>query len=143
MIASHAKYLEIDLTIPIIMEPFRLIVPWPKEESRLWAIIRPFQLPVKSQSFPLVSSSFINRLTTFEKVWISLGVTILAMATSLSLLSGLFLRYVGHQEPTAAPNRPPAIIRPIFSFASMLHNFSFLLSHLTNQGEMFNYLSID
>ena len=34
------------MTIPYKIEPWHLIVPWPKEESRLLATIRPFQLPV-------------------------------------------------------------------------------------------------
>jgi hypothetical protein len=41
--ASHAKYLSCDLSTPVMMEPYYIVVPWPKEESRLLAPIRPFQ----------------------------------------------------------------------------------------------------
>ena len=43
LVASASAYSQIDITVPVMMEPFRLIVPWPKEESRLLAPIRPFQ----------------------------------------------------------------------------------------------------
>ena len=46
VISSHAKYLTCDLSIPAMMEPNYIVVPWPKEESRLLAPIRPFQPPV-------------------------------------------------------------------------------------------------
>ena len=40
---SQARNKLVDLSVPFMMEPYRIIVPWPKEESRLLAIIRPFQ----------------------------------------------------------------------------------------------------
>ena len=46
LLSSHSKYQLVDLTVPFSIEPWHLIVPWPKEESRLLATIRPFQLPV-------------------------------------------------------------------------------------------------
>jgi hypothetical protein len=46
LISSHSKYQLVDLTVPFAIEPWHLIVPWPKEEGRLLATIRPFQLPV-------------------------------------------------------------------------------------------------
>ena len=46
VISSHSKYQVVDMTIPFRIELWHLIVPWPKEESRLLATIRPFQLPV-------------------------------------------------------------------------------------------------
>ena len=44
-ITLHIKhYLQnVELSFPIYMEPYRLVVPWPKEENRLLAPIRPFQ----------------------------------------------------------------------------------------------------
>ena len=36
----------IDASVPVMMNPLRLLVPWPEEESRLLAPIRPFQLTV-------------------------------------------------------------------------------------------------
>ena len=44
--SSHAKYQLVDLSIPMMIEPYSIVVPWPKEESRLLAPIRPFQPPV-------------------------------------------------------------------------------------------------
>ena len=46
LLSSYAKYQVVDMTIPFMIEPWHLIVPWPKEESRLLATVRPFQLPV-------------------------------------------------------------------------------------------------
>ena len=42
-VASETKNKLVDLSVPFMIEPHRIIVPWPKEESRLLAIIRPFQ----------------------------------------------------------------------------------------------------
>ena len=46
IVPSHSKYLATDFTVPILADPFYIIVPWPKEQSRLLAMIRPFQYPV-------------------------------------------------------------------------------------------------
>ena len=46
MVPSHSKYLLTDFTVPLLSDPFRMIVPWPKEQSRLLAPVRPFQYPV-------------------------------------------------------------------------------------------------
>lgn len=43
VVQSHLKFLVNDLTIPILVEPWPIIVPWPEEENRLLAPIRPFQ----------------------------------------------------------------------------------------------------
>ena len=50
VIVSHAKFLVSDPSTFILIEPFYLLVPWPKEESRILAPILPFQPPV-SQPF--------------------------------------------------------------------------------------------
>ena len=46
IIVSHSKYQQFDFSTAMIIEPYRLLVPWPKEESRLLAPIRPFDLGV-------------------------------------------------------------------------------------------------
>ena len=51
ILPSPSKYEVIDTTVPFLIEPYRLVVPWPKPESRLLAPIRPFQ--------PLVICSYI------------------------------------------------------------------------------------
>ena len=43
VISSHSKFQQCDLSTPIMIEPFGLVVPYPKEENRLLAPIRPFQ----------------------------------------------------------------------------------------------------
>lgn len=48
IVPSHAKYQQFDFTVPMQIEPYRLVVPWPEEESRLLAPIRPFELPVST-----------------------------------------------------------------------------------------------
>ena len=50
MVASHARYQIVDLSYPVQLAPMRIVVPWPSEESRLLAPIRPFQ--------PMVCSIF-------------------------------------------------------------------------------------
>ena len=44
------NYSEIDLSVPVMIQPYRLIVPWPDKESCLLAPLRPFQ-PVSLYSF--------------------------------------------------------------------------------------------
>ena len=36
----------IDVSFPIVISSFRIVVPWPEAESRLLAPIKPFQWPV-------------------------------------------------------------------------------------------------
>lgn len=62
MIQSHSKYLVVDLTIPIVMEPFPIIVPWPKKENRLLAPIRPFQPLVKNHLIERKLHEYLARL---------------------------------------------------------------------------------
>lgn len=40
---NHRFYLQADLSVPLMIAPFRIAVPWPATESRLLAPIRPFQ----------------------------------------------------------------------------------------------------
>ena len=51
----HDVYQKIDVSFPVLMDPYRLIVPWPDEESRLLAPIRPFQ--------PLVAIILFNNFS--------------------------------------------------------------------------------
>ena len=53
--SSYAKYQVIDLSIPMMIEPYSIVVPWPKEESRLLAPIRPFQPPVMNTFVPKIN----------------------------------------------------------------------------------------
>ena len=41
----------VDIPYPVIMTPFRMIVPAPVEESRLFAFVRPFQPMVTANKF--------------------------------------------------------------------------------------------
>ena len=66
------------------------------------------------------------------KVWLCLGISLAVMAPVLTFLSNLYRRYI-EKYSNPNPSRPP-IRRPIFDFYSLLHNFSFLLSLITNQG---------
>jgi len=51
-ISIQAEQLEsIDISYPISLNPFRMIVPAPKEKSRLFAFIRPFQPLVTAAKF--------------------------------------------------------------------------------------------
>lgn len=43
---EHLKI--VDIPYPVIMTPFRMIVPAPVEQSRLFAFVRPFQPMVKT-----------------------------------------------------------------------------------------------
>ena len=48
IVATPSAYFLVDLTVQVLMKPYRLIVPWPDEESRLLAPIRPFDPKVKT-----------------------------------------------------------------------------------------------
>ena len=44
---SHSKYEEVDLSIPWLIQPIRMVVPWPEDgNENLIAITRPFEPPV-------------------------------------------------------------------------------------------------
>ena len=107
-VANSPKYEQIDFSVPKMIEPYVIIVPWPKEESRIWASIRPFQ----------------------PMVWLWLAVALFVLTPFLTFLSGFYLRFIG---PIASMRH-----RPIINFADLLHNVSFLLSHITNQGTFFS-----
>ena len=70
------------------------------------------------------------------KVWLCLGITIAVMSPVLAILSGLYVRYVSAitDHPHQHHDDNISNRRPIISFDGLLHNASFLLSHLTNQG---------
>ena len=106
LVANPDKYKQVDISVPKMIEPYIIIVPWPKEESRLLASIRPFQ----------------------PMVWIWLGATILILIPFLTFLSGFYQRYVTRNSGNSS------IGGPIIGFYGLLHNASFLLSHITNQG---------
>ena len=75
------------------------------------------------------------------KVWLCLGISLAVMAPVLTFLSNLYGRYM---ERSSNPNPSRAHIRrPIFDFYSLLHNFSFLLSHITNQGNSIHWYSVE
>ena len=40
---TYETFLILDVSVPVLIEAYGLIVPWPDEESRLLAPIRPFQ----------------------------------------------------------------------------------------------------
>ena len=55
VVASHDRFLVCDLSIPVLMQKYYIVVPWPKEESRLLATIRPFQPEVlKKKKIPFL-----------------------------------------------------------------------------------------
>ena len=44
---SQSRFKTVDFTIPWLIDPLRLVVPWPKEEhQQLIAVTRPFQMAV-------------------------------------------------------------------------------------------------
>lgn len=49
IIPSPEKYQMIDMSVPVMIEKYYIVVPWPNEESRLLAPIRPFQ-PIVSKT---------------------------------------------------------------------------------------------
>ena len=68
------------------------------------------------------------------QVWLCLGITLIALSPVLSFLSGFYRKYI---KPAANKqinrnNNKPAM--SVVNFADILHNSSFLLSHITNQG---------
>ena len=76
---------------------------------------------------------FINR--HHHQAWICLGISIVILVPVLSFLAGFYHRYMQQSENGTALLYDSRIIRrSIISFFSLLHNASFLLSHITNQG---------
>ena len=77
------------------------------------------------------------------QVWFSLGLTLIVMSPVLAALSELYVRYV---ESVRGDESRQGII----TFEGLLHNSTFLLSHLTNQGKfkftqfliIFKFLSV-
>jgi len=151
LVMSHSKFLDFDIASYMVIEPFRLLVPWPREESRLLAPIRPFQLPVSNAHLSeylidifklIIHHNAITHwiclnllLINWNKVWISLGVSIVILVPVLSFLAGFYHRYMQQRENETALDDSRIIRRrSIISFFSLLHNASFLLSHITNQG---------
>ena len=43
IIPNPEKYQMVDMSVPILIESYFIVVPWPAEESRLLAPIRPFE----------------------------------------------------------------------------------------------------
>ena len=66
---AWSKYQVVDLSVPIMIEPYRIVVPWPKEQSRLLAPIRPFQ--------PLVSGHSLINLILY-KIFVNMFISILS-----------------------------------------------------------------
>ena len=56
-----------------------------------------------------------------------LGISLVVLALVLTLLSTVYLRFVNESTRHW-------FAWPLMDFANLLHNSSFLLSHLTNQG---------
>ena len=75
------RYKQIDFSVPKMIEPNILIVPWPEEESRLLASIRPFQ----------------------PAVWLCLGISIVVLIPFLTFLSGFYLRFIGPDDRRRQP----------------------------------------
>ena len=50
---SPEKYQIIDMSVPVMIEQYYIVVPWPKEKSRLLAPIRPFQ-PIVMMIYVLI-----------------------------------------------------------------------------------------
>ena len=60
LMSSHSRYQKCDFSTPTMIESFKLVVPYPKEESRLLAPIRPFQ--------PMVSRLYKLRVGTLNVI---------------------------------------------------------------------------
>jgi small-conductance mechanosensitive channel len=78
-IAVQADQLEqIDFSYPILMSPFRMIVPAAQEKSRLFAFTRPFQ--------PLV--------------WLSFFISLIASIVAKSFITWLYKRWDLKRQPS-------------------------------------------
>jgi hypothetical protein len=122
----HHVFQKIDVSVPVMIEPYRLVVPWPDEESRLLAPIRPFQ-PLVNDIYHNFSSKLFFKIINISQVWLSLGLTLVVMAPLLSALNSFYIRYINRR-----------VRKNIVEFSSVMHNTTFLLSHLTNQGMFTN-----
>jgi hypothetical protein len=123
--APSLNYSLIDLSVPVLIQPYRLIVPWPDEESRLLAPIRPFQPAVRHVAnifhFKLKKDEFFH---VWIKVWLCLGATLAVVAPTLAFLSGMY------KKLTKKTGSSQSVIQA----EDVAQNTLFLLSHLTNHG---------
>ena len=126
LVASPLAYSQVDISVPVMMEPFRLIVPWPEEESRLLAPIRPFQPIVRAKSANYLNSFRFLGLKLFSfislEVWMCLGGTLFVLAPTLAFLAAFYSKYINKRN-----------IQEV-NFESVSRTTLFLLCHLTNQG---------
>ena len=71
VVISHARSLVLDISSYVMIEPFRLLVPWPKEVNRLLAPIRPFQPPVSASAvIQLHPNRYIHFLSSSARQFI-------------------------------------------------------------------------
>ena len=96
--------------------------------------------PFNQRSVNLTHHFYIKKKCRNEfvylKVWLGLGLTLVVMIPVLAILSSLYLRYVNALTDHPYSDRNGRHARPpIISYDGLMHNASFLLSHLTNQGQ--------
>lgn len=106
---SHAKYQQTDLSIPWLIQPYRMAVPWPREESHLIAATRPFQSLVSY--CPIFIKNEKNCWLVFKKlyqVWIYLGVSVTALSFVLTLLSIFYEKYIYTPTSNKKINNSPS-----------------------------------
>lgn len=77
--------MQIDCSIPLTVDDYHLLQPWPKEESRLTACIRPFSWAVTFK----FSLNYINNCVIFFliKVWLLFLFSVIAIIVFMALLT--------------------------------------------------------
>lgn len=105
----------LDCSRSLIASPYGLMVPWPEEESRLLAAIKPFQ--------PIVINLNTNQRNIMEEhflqVWISLCCTLIIMTLVLVWIPGLYLKFIegAGRHPNTFSNNAITNYRDISSAA--------------------------
>ena len=129
LVATPERYKQLDVTVPAMIDPYRLVVPWPKEKSRLLAPVRPFQPIVNLFLFRICLPTFFLSYELFNasQVWLCLALSLVITAPILNVIPTLHSKYIGGRRGI-----------DIIDFATTSRNSIFLLSHLINQSKL-NY----
>ena len=116
---TYETFLRMDISVPMEIEPYGLIVPWPKEESRLLAPIRPFQPMVIYKWLPII------KLTMYISDGFRFGCILeLAFAPIISWIASFYRKFIQKKAPN----------EPIADFNSIGRSIFFLFSHVSNHG---------
>lgn len=115
-------------------EPFAMVVPRPGEEPRLFAFVRPFQLPVNNYNrvykFHVIHSLFIALIS---KVWTFILIATLAIVGSLTAFARIYSKLSIFTDSASKSRRIPM-------FERATEYLTYMVNIMTNQGKSHSLL---